>query len=216
MSNSQQPLSDVLYWFSLEEDKPTAALVDEYRARFPEYAEAITQFAIELAVDALGPDIPPLDVDTVVGPPSSVVMRSISEFQNALYQAKEERRSDDVEASSKVASDLTVNPFSSLDSTDFRRLARELGANSIFIAKLRDRLIVPETIPIALTQRVARELDVSADLVMAHFCAKPARGPTAVYYKAVDKPVALTQERFEEAVRTSGLTPEQQTQLLEL
>jgi hypothetical protein len=116
VSNSQQSLSDVLYWFSLEEEKPTAALVDEYRSRFPEYADAITKFAIELAVDALGLDVPSLDVETVAGPPSSVVMQSISNFQNARYQAEKEKRSNDLEAFSKAQSVVAItNPFSSLE-----------------------------------------------------------------------------------------------------
>ncbi|HEY1653711.1 MAG TPA: hypothetical protein VGF86_01200 [Candidatus Tumulicola sp.] len=215
MTNPQQPLSDVLYWLALEESKPTAALIDEYRERFPEYAEAITEFALELAVDALRPELTDFDVETVTAPPSTVVLKSISHFQNTRYQVAKERRVNDAPSISEAENALPIaNPFSKLNVDQFRRLARDLDTTSIFVAKLRDRQIVPASIPPAFTQRVATKLGVPVDLVIAHFFAKETQGPTRVYYKAVDKPTRQPQETFEEAVRNSNLLSEQQERLL--
>jgi len=217
MSTPQQPLSDVLYWLSLEDAKPTAAIIDEYRDRFPEYAEEITDFALDLALDALVPDTPSPDVETLAGPPSCLVMQSISDFQNARYQAANEKQANDVPSvSSAESANAIANPFSSLESKQFKELTQKIGANTVFVAKLRDRQIVPKTIPIGLMQYVAKELNVSTDVLIAHLSEKPAQALSGVYYKAVDKPSPQAQETFEEAVRTSGLSPEQQERLLRL
>jgi hypothetical protein len=217
MSNPQQPLSDVLYWLSLEDAKPTAAIIDEYRSRFPEYTQEITDFALDLAFDALILDAQSPDAETLAGPPSNLVMKSISDFQNARYQAANEQQANSV-ASVPIAKTAVAiaNPFTSLDSMRFRELTRNLDANTIFVAKLRDRQIMPTTIPRGLTQFVARELNVPTDVVIAHLSAKPAQALSGTYYKAVDKPSPQAQETFEEALRTSGLSPEQQQRLLSL
>ena len=85
MSEPQALSSDVLYWFSLEQPKPTAALIDEYRKRFPQYADDITDFALDLALDSLRTEAAELDADDLAKPPSVAVMRSISHFQNVRF-----------------------------------------------------------------------------------------------------------------------------------
>jgi hypothetical protein len=216
MSNPQQPLSDVLYWLSLEDTKPTAAIIDEYRVRFPGYAEEITEFALDLALDALVPETPTPDVKGIAGPPSSLVMQAISDFQNARYQVAHSKQDNVPFESSAEDAISIVNPFTSLDSDQFRALTLRIDANTVFVAKLRDRRIMPNTIPMGLTQIVAKELNVSTDVLIAHLSAKPAQAFSGVYYKAIDKPLIQIQETFDNAVRTSGLSAEQQERLLRL
>ena len=47
------PLRDVLYALSLAKPIPDAEVLDDFVRRYPEYAAALTDFAIELAMDAV-------------------------------------------------------------------------------------------------------------------------------------------------------------------
>ena len=51
-TNHPMPLRDVLYAFSLAQPVPDARLLDEFVRRYPEHSVEITDFAIELAIDA--------------------------------------------------------------------------------------------------------------------------------------------------------------------
>ena len=46
------PLRDAMYAMSLAKSVPDADLLDEFVRRYPQHADALTEFAIELAVDA--------------------------------------------------------------------------------------------------------------------------------------------------------------------
>jgi hypothetical protein len=46
-----QPLADVFYQISLDERGITAEVIDEYVRSHPDYADEITAFAVELAVE---------------------------------------------------------------------------------------------------------------------------------------------------------------------
>lgn len=215
MRNPQHPLSDVLYSLALEDEAPTVALIDEYRKRFPEYADAITEFAMRLVHEGLRPDEPDVDIDELNGPPNGVVMRSISHFQNVLFKAANERRDDDAEAPSTPEGAAPIaNPFRELSPTQFRQVAKELDVTSLFLGKLRDRLIIADTIPASFTQSVAGELGTPCEMLRAFLAAKPVGSSTVLFYKAVDKPTLQPPETFEQAVRTSMLSPGQQARLL--
>ena len=56
-SNSSMPLRDVLYSFSLAKSVPDAELLDEYVRSYPEYAAELTDFAIEMIIDAAEGDV---------------------------------------------------------------------------------------------------------------------------------------------------------------
>jgi hypothetical protein len=56
---------------------------------------------------------------------------------------------------------------------------------------------------------------VLLETVVAHFAA-PAYVPRSAHFKADTKPEAGEKQTFEEAVRSCGLTPEQQSSLLNL
>jgi hypothetical protein len=62
---------------------------------------------------------------------------------------------------------------------------------------------------------VANELNVPLDVIVAHFAARPEAQPRQ-FYKAEQKPTAVAQQSFEEAVRSSGLTEEQQRHLINM
>jgi hypothetical protein len=87
-----------------------------------------------------------------------------------------------------------------------------LQINDVFMMKLRDRRIRDDTVPAWFFADLARELSISDDMLRAHLAASP-QIQIATRFKADRKPEAATKETFEEAIASSGLTPEQQAAL---
>lgn len=211
-TTTDKSLSDAMYAMSLTKRVPDAELVDDFVRQYPMHAEALTEFAIELAVDALhyGNEefAVPADDDTV----SPMVARAMSKFQNRLFEV----RADRAAAPQSRASAPVVNPFESLDRARYRDVMTRIYANPVFISKLRDRQIEPDTIPPRYLRHVAAELPEDLGKLTAHLSAvaevRQAQAPQ--FYKAEGKPGTVQRQTFEEAVRTSGLTSDQQSRLL--
>lgn len=206
------PLKDVLYAFSMAQPIPNAELLDDFARRYPIHAAALTDFAVSIVLDlARGGDDeePAHEIEPTV---SKAVSRAMSRFQNKLFELQLSRNTGGAIAATH--GDI-VNPFAGLDRKGFRQLAEHLNCNAVFVQMLRDREIEPATIPPRFAQKVSDELSVPMELVVAHFAAHP-RVYGGQYYKSSEKPRASTRVSFEEAVKKSGLTEEQQTYLLGL
>src|SRR5271170_2589959 len=122
------PLRDAMYEMSLAQPVPDAELLDEFVRRYPEHADALTEFAIELAVDALlhdadEPDMP-ADPDAV----SPVVSRVMSRFQNRLFEV---RRGQSANQAARATTVSVENPFAALDRDEFRALASRIHVNTV-------------------------------------------------------------------------------------
>lgn len=208
MTNRSNDLSEVLYALALAMPVPDAKTLEDFVCRYPQHADALTEFAVDLALEAQ----PEGDAEGDTGDADEVspaVSRAISHFQQVSYELEK--------SAGTGAAGAVANPLASLSREDFRAFAAKVGANTTFAMKLRDRAIEPDT----LTSRTgfcrfaADGLRISVDEMIAHV-----RAPSSVHdhahYKADDKPAASRRETFEEAVRSSGLTPEQQRHLLEL
>lgn len=206
---SDAPLRDVLYEFSLAKLIPDADLLDEYVREFPQYADELVDFAVSLALDAPQDEAP----QPVADPQhvSSAVSRAMSHFHNHLHAA---RQVQSAPALQSVAQDV-VNPFLALSRDALRSLSVQLGANALFVVRLRDRQIAPGTFSEGFVRFVADKLGASVDDVVAHFSA-PASMASPQFLKADGKPEPAKQQPFDDAVRASGLTPEQEQRLLEL
>jgi hypothetical protein len=187
---------------------PDAALVDEFVRRYPEYVSDLTEYAIELALDAIAARNEPLDTASAVATPS--VSRAMSRFHNRLYAIRKETDAEAAKTASAVE-----NPFAKLTRNAIRALGQRLHANAVFIMKLRDRHISGHTMTEGFLRRIAGELGVQLEIVAAHFAA-PAYIQTGTHFKAETKPEIAEKQTFEEAVRSCGLTPEQQSHLLNL
>jgi hypothetical protein len=205
------PLQDVLHAFSLAKPVPDADVLEEFTRRYPNHAAALTEFAIELAVDALrGRD--EAGPDEAADPVSPAVARAMSAFQNRLFEV---RRADASTMSApSIPASAEPNPFATLDRAAFRRVAEALGANTVFVGKLRDRQIDPATMTEGFRRRVSVELSVPVEVLDAHFAGPPLLG--AQLYKAEGKPGARPKQAFEAAVKGCGLSDAQQQQLLKL
>jgi hypothetical protein len=202
-------LEDAIYQLSLVKQVPDAELLDEFVRRYPEHATALTEFAVTLALDSFG-DEENGSVEPVSPAISPAVSRAMSRFQNRLYEV---RKAYAVPAG--ASGHVVENPFLSLKRTEVRSLVERLDVSTVFLIKMRDRQIASHTIPPAFERRVAEELKVPLHTVTAHFAAQ-AEIQQGARFNANQKPEVSAKQTFEEAVRGSGLTPEQQKHLLTL
>ena len=202
-------LQDAVYALSLAKPAPNADALDELVRRYPKFATELTEMAVELALDALCSDEdhqePEATTDT-----SSMVLKAMSRFHNRLHAVKAEQRTST--ATTQVE---PRNPFAVLNTVEMRALSQRLNATTVFVLKLRDRLIESETLTESFKRRVADELKVPLDLVVAHFEGQSTVG-AQVHYKSDQKPEVIKKQTFEEALRSSGLTDEQQNYLRSL
>ena len=209
---TQTSLRDAMYAMSLAKAVPDAELLDEFARRYPQHADALTEFAIELAIDSLMHQSDEEDVPADADAISDVVSRVMSQFENQLYERRQARAATPP-ASAATAS--VENPFATLDRQGFRALASRLDINSVFLSKLRDRTIEPISIPKAYCRHLAEEMEEETEAMAAHLYApQESLAAGRQLYKAEGKPAATARQSFEEAVKTSGLTEEQQRRLL--
>lgn len=216
----KRTFEDALYTLSIEREMPDAALLDEVIRACPEFSEELTDFAIDLAIDRCTnrmqeEEAPPsvAELENV----SPAVSRALSRFQNCLHSVQTTAVSDSVIKTLHAVSQSheAVNPFAHLNRDQYRGVAKNLDVNTVFLSKFRDRQVVPKSIPVAFQRRLAAEVDVPIELLIAHLSA-PQGAPHGQLYKAGKKPSNQPQQSFEEAVRGSGLDQEQQKALLEL
>jgi hypothetical protein len=208
-TRSPTSLRNALYELALAKAQPDADLLDEFVTRYPEHASALTDFAIELALDGLA-EAGGAEEEPASSATNASVSKAMSRFHNRLYAVQHERA-----APARRLEAVVDNQFAALDRSGLRQLGRRLNVNNVFIMKLRDRQIDEKTMTERFQRRVAEELGAPLDVVVAHF-AGPAQIQPGVHFKADEKPSAGAKQAFEAAVRSSGLTAEQQAYLLGL
>jgi hypothetical protein len=205
-------LREAFYELSMAQPMPDAETLDALIRIYPHHAEALTAFAIDLTVDALAHGdvsfIP--EEDEAVSP---AVARAMSAYHNRMFELQ---RKGTASSADQAASVTVQNPFLGLDRTAIRNLSQSIGANPTFVSKLRDRMIEIGTIPSKLLEVVAKELKVSSQLLVAHLSAQAVVQAQGQHYKADQKPILGMKQSFQDAVRSSGLTDEQQRHLLSL
>ncbi len=209
-------LRDALYALSIAKAVPDAALLDDMVRRYPQFGAALTDYAIAIVIDALRGDAVVDAAEAACDPTamSPAVSRAMSRFQNRLHAVSEQ--ADQAAAPTREQSEKAVNPFASLRRGEFREFAKRLDVNSVFVAKLRDRQIEPDTLTPGFRRRVADDLGAPLDVVDLHFAASQSAGARPQFFKAEGKPSNRARQSFEDAVRTSGLSEAQQRALLAL
>ncbi|HYD82760.1 MAG TPA: hypothetical protein VEA63_01885 [Opitutus sp.] len=216
LTSSAPTLREALYELAMTDRALDAALLDEFVRRFPQYSQELTDFAVEQALEALSERA---DSDGVAqhATVTPEVSRALSAFHNQLHviaqsanhRSEQNRLPDDA--------GIAINPFEALSRDDFRGLARRMKVNTVFLGKLRDRQLDPSTIPERFLEMVAREARAPLSVVVAHFAAAPVEIRSGKqFYKADEKPQAIKRQSFDEAVRGSGLSQEEQADLLRL
>ena len=217
LTAGEPSLREALYELSIAKYMPDAQVLDDVVCRYPQFAEEITDFAIDLVLDALRGEAATDAAEAAVDPSniSPAVSRAMSRFHNRLHALR--HGSEEVSTERALPSKSVDNPFEGLNRQEFRAFSKQIGANPVFVAKLRDRQIEPDTVPEGFKRHLADELDVPCNMIDAHFSASG--GPVSTspqFYKADNKPSHDRRQSFEDAVRSSGLTDEQQQYLMSL
>jgi hypothetical protein len=200
-------LEDALHSFAIASTVPSASALDELVRAFPQFAEELTDIAVSLVIDAYEGEA---EVVIDVQHTSPAVSRAMSQFNNRLHEIGSQTQKFEAKGAINMES-----PFSALSRDELKALIARLHANSIFVMKVRDRIIDGTTVSVGFIGEVADALGKPFEQMAAHFAVPQQIGARA-YYKADQKPAVVKQQTFEEAVRSSNLTPEQQTYLLSL
>src|SRR5262245_27938607 len=119
-NRSVSAVDDVLYEFAIAQERPDATLLEQFVRRYPEHAEALTSFAVSLALDTIsGPEncSPEQSKEANDG-----VSRAMSRFQNRLHAVK-------TGFQDKSAVSVPHNPFALLTRGEVKNLAGRLHAN---------------------------------------------------------------------------------------
>ncbi len=196
-TNSDEMRDEVLYAFSVESNKDSVTL-EKYLREYPQYREELIDLSIEIFAT------PNQDFSL------------ISEGDSKEAELVWERFQSSLAATTTISGSSSVkNPLLNLDRSRFRALAKKLGVNSFFLTMLRDREIKVSTIPIQLIGILAKELDVSSDVMRNALVGEPTVS-SAVRFKAEGKPSATKQVSFDEALDSCGLSDSQKEKLREM
>lgn len=207
---------DVLYQFAMSYQHPDARELDDFVRLHPSHAGALTALAIELALEQASlagesalEDCAQADVEA-----EAMLSRAMSRFQNRLYAVRSTKTaatSEDDATSLLVPRDL----FGWRSRDEMTSLGAKLGVSQLFLKRIRDREIRADTLTSGFVGFIAQVLNESQDSVLYHFAGRAQVGAHQ-YFKSLVAPAAGRQLTFEEAVRNSGLTTEQQARLLAL
>ena len=198
---------------------PDAEVLDEVVRQYPQFAEELVDFAVEIVVDSLRTGTADeAESDAGVDHLTPGVSRAISTFHNELYTLKREQGQTREEDASPFGG---INPFAELSRVEMRRVVRGMDANSAFVAKLRDGQILGKTMSVGFKAHVVEVMDevagVPEQVVYGHLAGETeAAGASPQFYKATSRPETGRQQTFAEAVQSSGLTAKQQRRLLSL
>lgn len=83
-----------------------------------------------------------------------------------------------------------------------KTLAQRIGVGVTLVAKLQDRLLVANSVPNALVERLSEALDVTAEQIRAYLQLPPQLAKGAMY-KSADVPVVGAQQEFEKAIESA-------------
>lgn len=181
-------IDDVLEAFACEPDTGRATL-DRYLREFPEYAEAIIDFAIEISRE--------------------VVIRNdaLSAREHAMIGTGWEKH---IEAAPKVIAD----PFMVLSHVEFANVAKLLEVPRQVLTALRDRTIVAGSIPKRFAGRLAAQIRSDVETLMAYLAAPPTLS-VARSRKSDTKPKIADCKTFEQILTDAGVADEDRKKLME-
>jgi hypothetical protein len=211
-------LREAFLELSMGDGDPDPETLDALIRRLPQYAQELTDFAIDLVIVGMADE----DETFVVAETAALsaeAASALSVFQNALFDARKNTASDTVTAPATIAAGPVgevENPFAHLDRAGMRAIASGLQATPIFVGKLRDRIILADTMTDGFMRRCAELLGVSMQGVVSHFWAPQAVMLGRQNFKADGKPVVGGKQTFEEALQNAGLDAEQQSYLRSL
>lgn len=203
--------NDVLYEFALGYEHPDPKRLDEFVRAHPACADALTTLALELAIERTADAA--TEVSEELGSDDETLLsKAMSHLQNRLYDIGTAQALSGPDAARTRPRDL----FAARSREQMQSLTIKLQVSPLFMRRLRDCEIRADTMTPGFIQEVAEVMQEPRGDV-SHYLAKPSSQLSAnVFYKSTVSPTAGKQITFEEAVRTSGLSAEQQARLLAL
>ena len=175
----------VLMAFSMEPSHGRETL-ERYVREYPQHATALIDCSIDLLYEVPESDVPAIEV------PDSAVDKAWQRFERAVQQTDAE----------------VANPFTKLNTSSFKSLARSLDVSNLFLMRVRDRAILPAQ----FVEKLASELGVTVQTVNVYLQGPPGMVSGHAFRSSV-KPGVGEQITFDQAVATSQLSPEQQATL---
>jgi hypothetical protein len=206
----QANLDSVLLEFRVEAGGgPKPAVLDAYCRMYPEYAQELTDYAVQWLIgDALAAVEP--SGATAHKASSPLVSRAISRFHDRLRATAPTGAPQASRAGEGIR-----NPFKELTVARKREIRDELRIDMTVLAKLQNRLIEAESVPRKFLERLAKAVQATIDEVLGYLRLPPMVN-AASDFKANGKPsVGAQKERFEDAVQRSTLDEKQKRALLE-
>ena len=189
--NSRLDEEEVLLAFSVELQHDHVTL-ERYLDRYPEHTLALVDCSIELMMDASNSG------EDVQVSSDQVVDQAWRQFQAAMGSAQ--------------GTAAISNPFSQLQPTAFKSMAKRLDVSNLFLIRVRERAIDAATFPRRFVQQLAAELGATADAVSAYLRSPPTMA-SSLSFRSNAKPEVAAQIPFQQAVETSQLTPAQKKAL---
>jgi hypothetical protein len=184
---SEKSAEDVLFAFSVEprHDRET---LERYLKSYPQLADDLLDLSHELRISAsLGP--------------ADVLAEDEASFQAAWQQYS-------AVAPQGVPSASVGDLFNRFKGTTFVALAEALLIPRSVLFALRDRLVVPSSIPTGFIRRFAQAAGATMEAVQQYLTLPPVTS-AAVNFNADQKPETQAQITFETLLRQSNLTEEQ-------
>lgn len=182
-------IDDILDEIVVQESEPNHEALMRWCERYPQYAEALTQFFATWGIQKEQSEFPIIDEERVAS-------RMVSHALNLLHT-----QSITAEVQKPVALDTRLYKMIRASGLSDETLVSECGLDRSLLAKLDRHLIVFTSIPQACIERLSRVLQCTADLVNSAVRGEPI---PLTNYKSKGKP-ATRQEEFLAAVATSDL-----------
>jgi len=176
------PLScdDVLEAFGCEPETGRVTL-ERYLRDYPEYAEAVLDFATELSRE-----------DVVRKEP-------LSEREQALIEKSWVKHV-------KAAPKMVADPFADVSALELGRIAKLLEVPKQVLTAFRDRTIEATSIPERFAKRLAAEIHSDLEILKA-FLATPPVLSSARSRKSDSKPKIGGRKTFEQVLTDAGVAP---------
>ncbi len=173
---------DILFAFSVEPVHDRKTL-ENYLGRYPELAEELIDLSHELRlVIELGGP----DVGVLALLPTTGVVQSV------------QGRPEDI--------------FNEIKGPTFAALANGLNIPRSILVAVRDRLVVPASIPVRFLNRLSHALGAPLDVIQSYI-EQPPVVATGLSFKADQKPSVPDRVMFSELVRSTPLTESQAAEL---
>jgi hypothetical protein len=209
--------NDVLYQFAMNYRHPDAEQLDDYVRRYPGHADALMALAIELVLEQASENAEATVVkaDEADAETDAMLSRAMSLFQNRLFEVQKSQNAAVTEHRTQRPAAASRDLFGQRSTAYMKMLCEKLDVSGLFLKRLRDREILAETIPLAFIRLMAQVMEEIEAEVASYFARSP-QIAKHVHFMSEVTPAVQGQITFEQAVRTSAMTSEQQTRLLAL